>query len=223
MLASPRPTPPDAVPAGRRARLRRTRGFTLIELMIVVVLVSILSALAVPALSRSRNDQLAFNYARQTQLLFNRTRTRATIGYAQLLTADFSDRGILRQFEAIDDDGCARSGLWDEVKEWNGSSALTRVRTVDALNFNAATNAINTTEDLRARENSGAKGVAYCVMPSGRVFVGTGGTVKAAIEAMQKQAAWTWNGALDVRVTTGSGATRSVLVGGGSSARVLSR
>lgn len=191
----------------------------------VVVLVAILSALAVPALSKSRNDQLAFDFARRTQLLFNRARTRANTGYAQLLTADLSGRGKFWLFEAVDDQSCARKDLWKDVRDWDGNAAFssTTARAVEAVNVNAATNSIVTTEDIKVADNAGRAALAYCVMPNGRVFFGAGADVKAAVDAMQGQGDYTWTGQLDLRVTTASGATRSVLVGGGSSARVLSR
>jgi prepilin-type N-terminal cleavage/methylation domain-containing protein len=60
-----------------RRRYRSARGFTLLELMVVITLVAILAAIAVPKMAVARNDRLAFDYARQTSELFHNARARA--------------------------------------------------------------------------------------------------------------------------------------------------
>lgn len=218
--------PPSSSGPRRAGRRRgRARGFTLIELMVVVILVAILSALAAPALSRSRNDQLAFDFTRRVQMLFNRARTRATAGSAQLVVADMSDRGKFQLFEAIEQASCTRANVWADAPSWvQGTMATANLRLVEAVNLASATGTIIAEEDIKATETSTAKFVAYCVTPSGRVFVGKGDAAASAITAMQAQADWTFNGILDIRVQSMKGAVlRSVLMSGGSSARILTR
>lgn len=212
----------------RRARRVAQAGFTLVELMVVVILVAILSMLAVPALQRSRNDQIAFDYARKIQLLFNRARTRANAGNAQLLVADFTGRGKFQLFEAIDSTSCTLPNEFSEVPGWPaGQMATAKLRFIDGEDLNNPTSGIVITDDIKTYQAPASPALAYCVTPSGRVIVGKGAGVAAAVtdmQAMTSQATWTFTDTIDVRVSRLADLTlRSVILSGGSSARILTR
>lgn len=159
---------------GRGTRRRRSvRGFTLIELMVVVMLVALLAALAVPSMATARNDRVAFDYARQTSELFHNARARATgRGAAHLVfftSTDPGSRGAVFVFEGLDGTGgasdpnpnagpnpssaCRDSGQWGEAATWApGSARLTpnrRASLVDWLNINVtAGNTATVIEDI---------------------------------------------------------------------------
>src|SRR5262245_4938637 len=94
---------------GRRApRRSRARGFTLLELMVVIMLVAILAMIAAPSMAVARNDQTAFNYARQASELIHNARARSMgrgAAHVVLFTTDANfggDRGGIYVFEALD-------------------------------------------------------------------------------------------------------------------------
>src|SRR5207245_1893651 len=95
---------------GTRVRMRARRragsaGFTLIELMVVVVLIAILTALAVPTMSTARDDRLCFDFARRMASLVQHARSRAAArGAAHLIVFDGDTGGAGRAvvFEALD-------------------------------------------------------------------------------------------------------------------------
>ena len=76
-------TKADAVMNRRRLR----GGFTIIELMVVVTIIAIFAALAVPAMLRAGDDRKAFEMAHRTAQLLQSARARAlSTGSAHLVT-----------------------------------------------------------------------------------------------------------------------------------------
>jgi prepilin-type N-terminal cleavage/methylation domain-containing protein len=154
----------------RLRRLRSSRGFTLIELMVVVLIIAITAALAVPTLVGQMRERRSRDAAQQIALLYSGARMRA-MGRGGAVLVRYSSATGFDVFDSIEGaqavarmenacvaapgSGCLSTNWGDaanlrQVSEFNPATNLT----VQALNhLGAATN------DLRV-----------CFTPSGRSF-----------------------------------------------------
>jgi prepilin-type N-terminal cleavage/methylation domain-containing protein len=238
--------------AGARARVRRRSslqgGFTLIELMIVVVLVSILAVIAAPAMRVARDDRMAFDYARQIQQMASRARARAPArGGAHLFIGGPSGvRGRVWLFEALDNtaaptgpnpsSSCRTAGQWAPVVAYNpnapAASGLAAI--VEGLELDSP--GANVDADIRAlffisapadpTTLASTPAFALCVTPSGTAFGAGGADMATAIVNMQSAPPFT--GVLEIRITRNDaglpvGISRNVTIAGSSAARIHSK
>jgi prepilin-type N-terminal cleavage/methylation domain-containing protein len=225
--------------ATRHRRHRAPRGFTLIELMVVVSLVATISLLAVPSFVEARRDRASFDAARRYQQLLVQGRARASgtgSAHLALVGPGTSARGFIRLFEALD----GSAGFPNPVSsckqnpfQWAQAVATpvvlngTTARYVDGFDLGA--DATVGDSDIRATIKTGA-GTAgavlessdflvLCIAPSGATYVGWGSTAEAAINAMRESPAF--NGVVEVGVQryvagTVVGMRRILTLGGGA-------
>ncbi|AKU99420.1 hypothetical protein AKJ09_06084 [Labilithrix luteola] len=173
----------------RRAKARREAGgFTLLELMVVVLIVAMLAMMAVPNMAAAREDRLAFREADMFAKVIHVARTRALArGAAQLVTITsngVTDRGSILSYEGLNAQGrpqspCKIPGSWSQVP---GGGPLNPL--IGGENLNASANSLQVKaglETVLTVDGQAQTAVAMCFTPGGRVYLSAGATVAAAV------------------------------------------
>jgi type II secretory pathway pseudopilin PulG len=167
--------------------------------MVVVIIISIVAALAIPSMTVARNDREAYEDAASIMMLFREARTRAVArGAAQILSMSANgtgDRGTFQLFEAVAQNpatatvtllgqtpvsscktGPAGPTAFQPLNATNGN-----VRLVDGVNLNSPASSIEAVADIEtqlffyaspANATQTAFPLGYvCYTPLGRSYV----------------------------------------------------
>jgi type II secretory pathway pseudopilin PulG len=166
------------------------------ELMVVVIIVAVLAALAMPSMVKARDDRRAYQEAGSLAMLLRSARLRALgrgAAVAVHATASASDRGTFLVYEAVTDDPVASGGgvvatsntqhypvssclatNW-LVDSGTGGAVLARTL-IDGLNFNGPfeTSANIYTVISVADPKNNTADYWLCFTPTGRVYDSVG-------------------------------------------------
>jgi prepilin-type N-terminal cleavage/methylation domain-containing protein len=208
----------------RRRGGRAARGFSLIELMVVIIIVGIVAALAIPTMIVGRDDRHVYDDAGAIMQLFRSARTRAIARgdavVVQITANGAADRGTFTMFEAVTIN--AKGGSCKSPTVWNLGAATTLA--IDGVNLNGPleVNADIQTEAFVYLNPTNATPTPFpsafvCYTPLGRsyVFFGAGPPVFDGLLPTI--------GPLELRLTRANhGNFRSVLVPPNGMARLFS-
>lgn len=221
--------------------------------MVVIIMISILAIMAVPAMKTARDDRMAFDYARQFQAIIHRAEVRAMArGAAHLVLIDTSSssRGKITLFEAVDQTPLANSGpkpisscrgqrdattgnwinTWANAEAWTpgtASPALSPLIEHVNLDGTGVEKDMNLFASMTEQTAGTVATIALCYTPGGNVYVGTGSNPSAAVTAMRSAAPYNRYFEVDIArhdaANNTLGLTRRVIVAGGAAPRIQSQ
>jgi prepilin-type N-terminal cleavage/methylation domain-containing protein len=199
------------LPSGERVRARRgTAGFTLLELLIVIIMIGVIVTLAIPSISAQMRDRRTNQAAHQVSLIYRQARAIAMgRGSAVLVHFDsgIKPRGRIELREAIDVnvEHCQTLPATScSAANWN-AAAVTANRLVTAFDLSDLDAFSNVQMKVHlANGNDAGSAVDICFSPLGRPF--------RRLSFVDNFAPMTDVPYIEVSPVDGVGLTRTVLV-----------
>lgn len=181
------------------ASARRARGFSLIELMVVIIIIGIVSALAVPTMLASRLDRNAYDDAGAVMQLLREARTRAIARGSAIMismTANSTiDRGTFMMYEAVSANAesggqnrtpvatCKTPTNWAPLDPTN-PAANPGVVFIDGVNLNGSIESDSDIETVISQYDGTATtnvtSIFVCFTPLGHVYAVPGAAAPTA-------------------------------------------
>jgi prepilin-type N-terminal cleavage/methylation domain-containing protein len=243
------------VQVGHPSRFHKlgVRGFTLVELMVVVILVGLLAVMAIPQMTYANVEKRAYNDAITVSELFREARTRAMgHGSAELIQMTSNngvDRGtfILWEAQSVLAPGpppgggvlpigspmsmCGWPTIWPPTGTACNGGAGQSAACIDGVNLNGSIEGIDGIQTTITGYNAGGAPVplgaaSICFTPLGRTYWFAGAGVPAFISGNPMI------GELQIALThtypgdasgTAVGITRTIVVPNSGATRIISR
>jgi type II secretion system protein H len=156
-------------PTRNRARVsgrRRASGFTLLELMVVVIIISVVAVMAAPSMLNAQKDRRAFQAAADIAALVREARARSFGRGAAVLVSIDAPGGTAQR---------GRVTIRDDADPATGNPRVGGCRGTNWTTAPVAETYQITEDDIEAR---GDAAVAHiCFSPSGRSYMVTGAAV----------------------------------------------
>jgi prepilin-type N-terminal cleavage/methylation domain-containing protein len=220
----------------RQKFARGQRGFTLLELMVVVIIVGVIVALALPSMRLATYDRHAYQDAGAIMQLFREARLRAVARGSAILVSMISDhdtdRGTFKVYEAVNPDKQGNPVPFPSCKSpmtWVLPPS-TSMGFIDSVDLNGTPEAeadieteIYSYSPPAEQAQLTAVPVYVCYTPLGRSYFTTGQTI--GFSGMQPSTT-----VLEVRVTRGTktpqlqgASNRSVIIEPNGMPRILTK
>lgn len=177
-------------------RCSAERGFTLVEMLAVVILITILALLAIPNVTRQLRDRRTLEAAQQISQIYQNARLRA-MGRGSAVLVRFvrgsaenaryevyeAQRGTTDAPTGTSATGCSALPIPSCLTpDWNTASA-TDHRSVNLVRFGTLGNYDDLNVTMSDSASNAASNLDVCFTPMGRTYARTNGTLAPLTEA----------------------------------------